>query len=399
MNLRNRWSLAAVAAGIVLFVACDKQPLSPARVPSPTDSVGGSLTVPPSSVSITIVPGAEVYQVGQTAHFTVSLLKDGLPLNGSSSTTTATFPNTTTPVALTATGTGTYAFDAVLTAPGQVTLTVSVLHDYAGALDATERNITRIEVELAALKAELAGATNENERRVLEVKIANREAMLARLRETLATMQTPQVTNASTVTVLPSDTTAPVFGRRWPERSNGATWIANALTPIEVEVSDADSGVDNVVLRINDGSPIAMVYDAALQRYRYQPTLPWPEGGPQSVLFIARDLAGNEASLGFIFTADYTPARVLSFSPETTDDTTPLITVVVTDDLAGIRTSRLGLKLDGQPVPFVWSSSGRDVIVSYQVQSPLFRGVHTVDVVAEDYAGNLLEMTLHIAVR
>jgi hypothetical protein len=192
MKLRHARLLAAVAAGVVLFAACDKQPLSPAPVPNATDSIRGNLTVPPSSVAITIIPGAEVYRVGETAHFTVSILKDGLPLSGSSSTIRATFPDTTTPVMLTATGSGTYTFDALLTTPGQVTLTVSVLHDYAGAVDATENNIARIEAELAALKAELAGTTNENERRVLEVKIANREAMLARLRERLGDMQTPR---------------------------------------------------------------------------------------------------------------------------------------------------------------------------------------------------------------
>jgi hypothetical protein len=156
--------------------------------------------------------------------------------------------------------------------------------------------------------------------------------------------------------------------------------------------------VDSVELKINEGSPIAMVYDATLQRYRYQPTQPWPEGIPQSALFIARDRAGNEARFGFIFTADYTPPRVVSFSPETTEDPTPLITVVLTDDVAGIRINTIVLKLNDQLVPFTWTASGRLVTLSYQ--APLLPpGVHRVEVLAQDYSGNVLDVILPLYVR
>jgi hypothetical protein len=405
--------LVVIAASSLLFAACgERQLLGPSPLPQNqrsatsvtvrTEYEGAAtrMTVPAaSSLSVTIVPGAEVYRVGQTARFAITILKDGQPLEGSSSTVTATFPLPTQPVVLTEVAPGAFTFDALLAAAGQATLTVNVLHDYAGAVEASERNIARIETELTELRAALAGTTDDKERRVLEVKIANRESTLALLREWLATMQTPQVSNASTITVLPSDSTPPVFGRRWPPASNGATWIRDALTPVEVEVSDTGSGVDHVELKLNEGSPIGMVYDAALQRYRYQPTQPWPEGISQSVLFMARDRAGNEATETFFFTADYTAPRVVSFSPAETNDPTPLITVVLTDDLAGLRVSGMRLALDGQLVPFTWTFSERLLTLNYQVLTPLFPGMHQVEVSVTDHAGNVLNTTLWVIVR
>ena len=91
--------------------------------------------------------------------------------------------------------------------------------------------------------------------------------------------------------------------------------------------------------------------------------------------------------------------RVLSFSPEITEDATPLITVVLTDDLGGIRANTLGLKLNDQSVPFVWTSSGTQVTLSYQVQSPLLRGFQRLEVLAQDYSGNVLDEILQFAVR
>jgi hypothetical protein len=157
--------------------------------------------------------------------------------------------------------------------------------------------------------------------------------------------------------------------------------------------------VDRVELKINEGPPIAMVYDTGLQRYRYQPAQPWPEGISQSVLFIARDLAGNEASWGFVFTADYTPPRLVSFSPEATEDPTPLITVVLTDDLCGIQSFMLRLRLDSREVPFTLTFLGGQVTLNSQVQELLEPGVHRVEVLAQDWAGNVLDVLLPMAVR
>lgn len=391
--------LIICAACGLLQVACNaQQPLAPtpvhpqnqrpatgATVPSQPTGSATSTTVPPASLSITIVPEAEVYRVGQTAHFSITIFRDGQPLEGSSSTVTATFPVPTQPVVLTATSSGAYTFESLLTSAGQATLTVNVLHDYAGAVEATQRNIARIEMELAELRAALAGTTDDKERRVLEVKIANRESMLARLREKLATMQTPQVSNASTITVVPSDSTPPVFMRRWPERNNGGTYTNEALVAIEVAVVDAESGVDRVDLTVDGAAAVPMTYDAGLDRYRYLPAAPWTEG-VHHIEFLARDVAGNESSWSFDFVADYTAPSVVSYSPVETTDSTPLLVVTVAEE-SGIFPFNWAVTLDAQPVTGLITSSGGTFTWTYQVSLPLIPGVHVLQVRAQIMPG------------
>ena len=412
ISARPSLMLPVACASGLLFVACSEQQIvGPSRLqsqnarpapsvmlPSEYEGAATRLTVPPaSSLSVTIVPGAEVYRVGQTAHFTITIVKDGQPLQGSSSTVTATFPAPTQPVALTAVAPGAYAFDALLTAAGQATLTVNVLHDYAGAVEAMERNIARIEAELAELRAALAGTTDANERRVLEVKIANRESTLAGLRERLATMQTPQVSNAATITVLPSDSAPPVFMGRWPQQNNSGTYTNQALVPIEVEVVDTGSGIDRVDVKIDGSAPVAMTYDAAQGRYRYQPAQPWTEGILHQVQFLARDVAGNESSHVFFFVADYTAPSVVSYSPAETTDPSPLVVITVTDD-HHLNPLTWAATLSGSPIPMTYVVSGSTITWSAQLHD-LEPDVYWLHVTVKDYAGNVLNTMLPVRVR
>ena len=87
----------------------------------------------------------------------------------------------------------------------------------------------------------------------------------------------------------------------------------------------------------------------------------------------------------FSFIVDLHAPVFTSFSPETTHDTMPLISVGVSDALGGLDPSSIVLRLDSSP-PL--QAVYQDGTIQYQVESHLALGDYYVFVSVSDYAGN-----------
>lgn len=151
---------------------------------------------------------------GGEARFDIAIknASNGNPANLNGRRVDATFPNATTPVALTSTGNATFSFSKITQGSGTQTLTVSV-HIHQPQLEAALQNqIAQLQDKIAALQAELANTTNPLRRLVLQLRIAVTQALVSVLQGQLAQLQRPLATGAASVEVAAAPmliTTAP----------------------------------------------------------------------------------------------------------------------------------------------------------------------------------------------
>ncbi len=331
---------------------------------------------------IEVTSDKELYCIDDTAFFTVTVYKNGELLTGNHTLVEATFPDEEHPVALNQVSEGVYSYESELTSDGQMTLTAFVRYDFPRVIEAMEAMIFRLENQIAELEERLAGETRPWKRRVLETMIHNRLTMIDKLEEKIANFEEPKAVGMKTITVT-DDLYSPEFGERWPAQSNSNTWVGDANQEIGVKVSDSDSGISTVLIYVdNAAEPIEMNYDGV--HATYTPTDAWVEG-LHDVKIIAIDDVGHEATMTFSFIVDLHAPVFTSFSPETTHDTMPLISVGVSDALGGLDPSSIVLRLDSSPPLQVVYQDGT---IQYQVESHLVLGDYYVFVSVSDYTGN-----------
>jgi hypothetical protein len=324
------------------------------------------------------------YLVPATAIANVEVYKDGELLACPRDIVEAEFDGE--PVALNEIYRGKYTVAVELTSAGEKTLTVTVRHDFSRPVAAMRRIVARNEKRIAELREKLADETDPRKRRILEMQIAIREWLVGKFEARIAEFEAPAASASATVLAIEEvgDTTPPAFGDYEPPIVNGHRATSDPYGPVWVEVSDDDSGVASVDLYL-DGSTVAipMAYDGTTASY--VPATPWSEE-EHTVYIVATDVAGNEGVFDYTFVADRTAPTIASFSPEMTPDSTPLITVEVTDPLSyiGIVTVTVG-----QETATVVADGEETVTVQLQLQNELPpRRPTDVDVEMTDLVGN-----------
>ena len=196
--------------------------------------------------------------------------------------------------------------------------------------------------------------------------------------------------NAAVNYVPPPDLTPPTVSMTAP--ADGATVSGTAVVDVtaddNVGVVKVDLYVDGIFFASDTGSPYSFAWDTS--------TL---QGGPHTLYAIAADAAGNTASTTLISVTvnnvplDITPPQVSIDSPAagTTVSGTTKVTVLATDD---VGVTRVELFVDGTslgvlttaPYCFNWNTTLST------------NGVHTLDVVAFDAAGNAGNATTTLTV-
>lgn len=151
---------------------------------------------------VQVTSDKELYSVGETALFAVTVYKNGDLLTGESAIVEATFPDEEHPVELTSITQGVLSYESELTSDGQMTLTATVRHDFLNAIEVMEAKIIRLEEEIAELEAQLAGEIDPKRQRVLEARIDNRSAMIDKFAEKIVNFEEPEVVGMKTITVM-----------------------------------------------------------------------------------------------------------------------------------------------------------------------------------------------------
>lgn len=209
----------------VAFGACIKgsdglsDPVAPTSF-GPQFAIGAQ-----DQLDITVTSDKELYDVGETAHFTVAIYKNGELWEGDNTAVDATFPDESIPVPLTSVSLGVYSYDATLTSEGQKTLTVSTTHNYASAVAAMLAKIASLEGEISDLENQLAGETDPKKQTLLQTKIDNRVSMIDKFEDKIANMEEPMGIGLTTITV---ELQAPAVTPEWINCRNGVTsrWTA-----------------------------------------------------------------------------------------------------------------------------------------------------------------------------
>jgi hypothetical protein len=201
--------------------------------------------------ALLVAADKELYDVGETAQFTVTVYKDGELLAGTNTLVEATFPDETQPVELTPVSPGVFSFEAVLTEPGNPAFTASVRHDFANAVGAMEAKIAALEAEIDDLSEQLILEPDPRKQAVLEAKILNRAVTVERFEAKIATFETPEVVEVVAITVV--DPIPPV-ALTFMNCMNGL--MATMEFPVGLTLGE----VEQIVLPLLNVSPDAVGY-------------------------------------------------------------------------------------------------------------------------------------------
>ena len=167
---------------------------------------------------IEVTSDKELYCIGETALFTVTVYKNGELLTGNHTIVEATFPDEEHPVALNQVSEGVFSYESEVTSWAQMTLTAYVRYDFPRVIEAMEAMLFRLENQIAELEERLAGETRPWKRRVLEAMIHNRLTMIDKFEEKIANFEEPKAVGMKTVMV-GGDVTP-----HWMNCMNGLEW-------------------------------------------------------------------------------------------------------------------------------------------------------------------------------
>jgi len=181
------------------------------------------------------------------------------------------------------------------------------------------------------------------------------------------------------------DTAAPTASN--PNPANGA-YTADSTPTITLQLTDALSGIDSSTISMTvEGSGVTHSWNGT--HVSYTPGSAFANGQVIDVTVDVDDNAGNSmTTYSWSFTID-TAAPVASNPRPTngayTADSTPTITLQLTDALSGIDTSTISMTVEGSGVAHSWNGTH----VSYTPGSAFANGqVIDVTVDVDDNAGN-----------
>ncbi|MHA1229142.1 MAG: Ig-like domain-containing protein [Candidatus Helarchaeota archaeon] len=183
------------------------------------------------------------------------------------------------------------------------------------------------------------------------------------------------------------DLVAPVASN--PDPANGG-YTSDTTPTIVVALSDALSGVDgsSITLRV-EGSGVSHTFNGT--HVYYTPSVPFSDGQVINVDLDASDNVGNAmATYSWSFTIDTSAPTASNENPANgayTSDSTPTITVMLSDSGSGIDSSSIQMKVESTSVSYTWNGTH----VSYTPSSAFANGqIVDVTVDALDNVGNAM---------
>jgi uncharacterized repeat protein (TIGR01451 family) len=202
---------------------------------------------------------------------------------------------------------------------------------------------------------------------------------------------------ANASTAINGDTVPPLHSNERPMMDGFAR---NANPAMSVHVTDYGSGVNASTIRFYiDG--FSVFYDAIVIAGGYNVSYihgsPYADGQTISCRIVARDYSGNLLDFTWSYIVDVSAPSHGGESPApggASANTTPVISVTVTDIFSGVNASTIRLYIQGYSVMYDLQAVADGYAVSYWHEGGFAHGA-TVScrIVARDYAGNLLDYT------
>lgn len=221
---------------ILLFVlalsltlsGCSDEPRNASSLIGPRKTAPEINATANRQIEIIVNSDKELYEVDETALFTVEVYKNGALLpEVNNILIEATFPDELTVVSLNPVLPGIFSYEALLTSEGQKTLTVTARLDNQHAIAALEEQILRLEIKIANLESVLIGETDPIKQNILQRSIDRCEGMIERFEFRIAVFHEPDATGAKTITV--EEIGSPVI-LQWMNIMNGCSCHGNHLT-------------------------------------------------------------------------------------------------------------------------------------------------------------------------